>query len=306
MDLSVVVPTLNGRDVLAASLDALAAHAPDAEVIVVNGPSVDGTSGMVRDHDAVDLLLEVSERNLNASRNAGIAAADGDVVAFVGQDSQIREGWVAAVEAALDDGADAVTGPVHRRVEGGVTTESVETASVAGRHVTFFDGGNVAFVRDALDALDGFDEYLQTGAARDAAHRLAGMDREVVWGADAVVLREAKDDIRHRLPEDAEESAWGLKYRSLAYRLVKNYGFGARIAARIVKYAVGDAFSVGGDVLRGDAKLSEWAAAGSAVVPNVWTGSQDGMSARMADRTSRRNPNGVSARMDRTMVRHDC
>ncbi|NIB98682.1 glycosyltransferase [Halobacterium sp. R2-5] len=306
MDLSVVVPTLNGRDVLAASLDALAAHAPDAEVIVVNGPSVDGTSGMVREHDAADVLLEVSERNLNASRNAGIAASNGDVVAFVGQDSQIREGWVGAVEAAFDDGADAVTGPVHHRVEGGVTTESVETDTVGGREVTYFDGGNVAFVRDAVDALDGFDEYLQTGAARDAAHRLAGMDREVVWGADAVVLREAKDDIRHRLPEDAEESAWGLKYRSLAYRLVKNYGFGARIAARVTRHALGDSLSVGADVLRGDEKPSTWAAAGGAVVPNLWTGSQDGMSARMADRTPRRNPNGVSARMDRTMVRHDC
>ena len=108
MDLSVVVPTLNGRDVLGASLDALAAHAPDAEVVVVNGPSVDGTSGMVRDHDAADVLLEVSERNLNASRNAGIAAATGDVVALVGQDSRIRDDWVGAVADALAAGADAV------------------------------------------------------------------------------------------------------------------------------------------------------------------------------------------------------
>lgn len=306
MDLSVVVPTLNGRDVLAASLDALRAHAPDAEVVVVNGPSVDGTTGMVRDHEAADVLLEVSERNLNASRNAGIAAATGDVIAFVGQDSQIRDDWVGAVTDALDAGADAVTGPVHRRVEGGVTTESVEDTTVCGRDVTYFDGGNVAFTREAIEALDGFDEYLQTGAARDAAHRLAGMDRTVEWGADAVVLREAKDDIRHRLPEDADESTWGLKYRSLAYRLVKNYGAGVRIGLLITRHALGDALSVGKDVAQGDAKLTEWAAAGSAIVPNIWTGSQDGVSARMADRTPRRNPNGVSARMDRTMVRHDC
>ncbi|WP_336034797.1 glycosyltransferase family 2 protein [Halobacterium yunchengense] len=306
MDLSVVVPTLNGRDVLAASLDALAAHAPDAEVVVVNGPSVDGTSGMVRDHDAADVLLEVSERNLNASRNAGIAASTGDVVAFVGQDSRVEERWLTAVGDALADGADAVTGPVHRRVEGGMTTESVERARICGREVTYFDGGNVAFARDALEALDGFDEYLQTGAARDAAHRLAGMDRSVAWGADAVVVREERDDIRHRLPEDAEESAWGLKYRSLAYRLVKNYGVSARVVARILRHAGGEALSVGADVVRGDAKPTEWAAAGRAVVPNLWAGSQDGMSARMADRTPRRNPNGVSARMDRTMVRHDC
>ncbi|MFB6072298.1 MAG: glycosyltransferase family 2 protein [Halobacterium sp.] len=305
MDLSVVVPTLNGRDALAASLDALAANAPDAEVVVVNGPSVDGTSGMVRAHGAVDVLLELSERNLNASRNAGIAAASGDAVAFVGQDSRIRDGWTDAVLDALAAGADAVTGPVHRTVEGGVTTESIEEATIRGREVTYFDGGNVAFLRDALDALDGFDEYLQTGAARDAAHRLAGMGRDVVWESDACVLREEKDDVVHRLPEDAEESAWGLKYRALAYRLVKNYGLSARVAVRVVRHALGDALSVGGDVVRGDAKLSEWAAAGWAVVPNIWRGSQDGLSARMADRTERRNPKGVSSRMDRAMARYD-
>ena len=49
MQLSVVVPTLNARDRLAATLDGLASHAPDAEVVVVNGPSADGTTGMVRD-----------------------------------------------------------------------------------------------------------------------------------------------------------------------------------------------------------------------------------------------------------------
>ncbi|ERH11958.1 MAG: hypothetical protein J07HB67_00969, partial [halophilic archaeon J07HB67] len=38
MELSVVVPTLNGRDRLATALDALTAAAPTAEVIVVNGP----------------------------------------------------------------------------------------------------------------------------------------------------------------------------------------------------------------------------------------------------------------------------
>jgi len=305
MDLSVVVPTLNGRDALVEALDALAANAPAAEVVVVNGPSVDGTSGMARDHDAVDVVLELSERNLNASRNAGVASSNGNVVAFVGQDTQIEAEWTATVADAIADGADAVTGPVHRRVEGGMTTEPVEEDTVCGREVTFFDGGNVAITRDALEALDGFDEYLQTGAARDAAHRLAGMDREVTWAADACVLREESDDIQHRLPEDTDESTWGLKYRALAYRLTKNYGVTPRIVARIARHALGEAGSVGADVVRGDAELSEWAAAGAAVVPNLWRGGQDGISARVADRTPRRNPNGVSARMDRVHARHD-
>lgn len=75
MDLSVVVPTLNGRDRLAACLDALAAHAPEAEVIVANGPSADGTTGMVRDRDDVDVLVEISDRTVNVARNAGIEVA---------------------------------------------------------------------------------------------------------------------------------------------------------------------------------------------------------------------------------------
>jgi glycosyltransferase involved in cell wall biosynthesis len=305
MDVSVVVPTLNGRDALADALDALAAHAATAEVVVANGPSVDGTSGMARDHDAVDVLLELSERNLNAARNAGIAASTGDVVAFVGQHSRVRESWLDAVVAALDAGAAAVTGPIHRTVEGGVTTESVETTVIGDREVTYFDGGNVAFTRDALDAIDGFDEYLQTGAARDAAHRLAGMDREVAWAADACVLRQDGEDVHHRLPEDTDESPWGLKYRALAYRLVKNYGLSVGIAWRVFRHAAGDALSVGGDVIRGDAKPSEWGAAGAAVVPNIWKGSQDGLSARVAGRTPRRNPHGVSSRMDRVLSRYD-
>ena len=44
MYLSVVVPTLNGREELARCLDGLAERVPDAEKIVVNGPSADGTT----------------------------------------------------------------------------------------------------------------------------------------------------------------------------------------------------------------------------------------------------------------------
>ncbi|MFC7200537.1 glycosyltransferase family 2 protein [Halospeciosus flavus] len=305
MDISVVVPTLNARDRLATVLDALDANAPSVEVVVVNGPSSDGTSGMVREHDAVDVLLELSERNLNAARNAGFSAASGDVVALVGQDSEVQPGWADAVREAVREGADVVTGPIHREVSGGVTTEAVERADLAGRSVTFFDGGNVAFTRETVEALDGFDEYLQTGAARDAAHRLAAMDREVVWHTDVVVLREERDDVADRIADSADVPAWGLKYRALSYRLVKNYGLRPRILWRGIKHAVGDAFGVACDVARGDEDPSKWFANGSAVVTNVATGVREGLRARRADDPPRRNPNGISSRMDRTVSRYE-
>src|SRR6056297_1667959 len=129
MDLSVVVPTLNGRDRLAASLDSLAEHVPDAEVVVVNGPSADGTTGMVRDREDVAVLVELSDRTLNVARNAGIEAASGDAIAFLGYDLVVESSWRDAVEAGLAE-ADAVTGPVHQALRVGKTTEDPERQTI--------------------------------------------------------------------------------------------------------------------------------------------------------------------------------
>ncbi|WP_435098188.1 glycosyltransferase family 2 protein [Halarchaeum sp. P4] len=305
MQLSVVVPTLNARDRLARALDALGARLPDAEVLVVNGPSSDGTSGLVRDHPAADVLLELPERNLNASRNAGFAAAHGDVVAFVSHGSVIREGWFDALDGAIAGGADVVAGPVHRSVSGGVTTEACEEDDIAGRDVTYFDGGNVAFRREVLEALDGFDEYLETGAARDAAHRLAGMEYEVTWTPAFAVLRTDGDDVADRMADDSDVPAWGLKYRALGYRLAKNYGLRASVAWRAARHALSDAKDAALRVVGGDEALSSWVRNGRAVVTNVVAGVEDGLAARRQDRSPRRNPNGASSRMDRAMSRYE-
>lgn len=302
MHLSVVVPTLNARDRLAASLDALAEHAPDAEIVVVNGPSSDGTSGMVRDHPAPDTLLELSERNLNTARNAGIAATAGEIVAFVSQDSQIESGWADTVAAAVASGADVVTGPVHRRVSGGVTTESPETRSMGARTVQYFDGGNVAFTRTSIEALDGFDQYLHTGAARDAAHRLAGMDVAVEWDAEMAVVRAETDDVRHRIGEDDMPTVLGLKYRSLGYRLGKNYGLSGPSLASALRHPLVEALEEGWNVVRGETKPSQWLASGRSVLANLVMGAQDGLAARLKDRSPTRNPNGVSAQSNRPVA----
>ena len=321
MELSVVVPTLNGRARLAAGLDALATHAPEAEVIVVNGPSADGTTGMVRAREDVDVLIEVSDRTVAVARNAGIEAACGDAVAIVDYDTRITASWYDGIIDGLS-GADVVTGPVragppdqpsvdptsddhdssgddtsHRLVE------SPEQRDIVGRPVTYFPSENVAFRREALEALDGFDEYLRVGAARDAAHRLAGMDRDVHWMDDVAVWAAppnptAADGGRTRRD-------WGWKYRALAYRLVKNYGIRPTVVSRTVRHAIADAVSVATDVVRGDATPSGWASNGRDVLAGVFAGGADGLVSRLRDRSPARNPYGVSDRADRAVTRYD-
>ncbi|ELZ72509.1 glycosyltransferase family 2 protein [Haloferax volcanii] len=298
MDLSVVLPTLNGRDRLATSLDALAEHAPDAEVVVVNGPSADGTTGMVRERDDVDVLVEISDRNLNVARNAGLEVAGGDVVALLRYDLSVESSWLSALEAGIDD-ADVVTGPMHQTLRNGMTTESLERNAIGGRTVTYFNGGNVAFRRGAIDALDGFDEYLQTGGARDAAHRLAGFDRSVAWAPEMCVRREFEAD------GGVSERDWGWKYRSLTYRLVKNYGIRPGTVKRTVTHAVSDGVDAALGVLRGDVTPSGWVGTGRDVVGGIATGVSDGLVARARDRTRTRNPHGRSKRADRAVARYD-
>jgi len=298
MKLSVVVPTLNGRERLAVCLDALAVHAPDAEVVVANGPSVDGTTGMVRERDDVDVLVEVADRKLNVARNAGIAEATGDAIAVIGQDTIVEASWADAVREALTDAA-VVTGPVHRAVRAGMTTESEERRTIRGREVTYFDGGNVAFTRETLEAMDGFDEYLATGGARDCAHRLAAAGYEVTWSPAACVTREDEDD------DCGDDRDWGWKYRALAYRLVKNYGPRPGVFGRTGRDAVADAIESAADVVRGDGAPSTWFGNGKRVLVNVAVGSKDGLVARFRDRTETRNPYGFSSRADRAVERYD-
>ncbi|KKF39712.1 glycosyl transferase family 2 [Halorubrum saccharovorum] len=325
MDLSVVVPTLNGRDRLAACLDALAAHAPEAEVIVANGPSADGTTGMVRDREDVDVLVEISDRTVNVARNAGIEVATGEAVALVDYDNRIGAGWLDAVRAGLDD-ADAVTGPVtpiepkeerdgeafideertesdEKRRDGDDEEDGPERRAIAGTEVTYFEGGNVAFRRETLRDLDGFDEYLHTGGARDAAHRLAQMGRTVAWREGMAVAKELPSPTAADGGRSARE--WGWKYRALAYRLLKNYGVRPSVVARAGTHAATDAFGAAGDVLHGESTPSRWVSTGRDVILGLAGGSSDGLVARSRDRSPARNPNGISERADRAVAKYD-
>jgi glycosyltransferase involved in cell wall biosynthesis len=305
MDVSVVIPTLNGRDQLAASIDAITEYAPGVEVVVVNGPSADGTSGMVRNRDDVDVLVEIDERNVNVGRNAGIERATGDVIALVEYDLTIEEGWLEALKKGLaavpSDGGKrgAVTGPTHRRLRAGMTTEKPEARQIKDRDVHYFGGGNVAFRREALTAIDGFDENLQTGGARDAAHRLAGLDYGVAWESSMNVARELEAD------GGQMERNWRLRYRSLCYRLVKNYGLRLSIAYRIIRHAGADAVEALRDVAGGQGRPTAWLGNGREVVRGAFSGIAQGLIARFNDRSTRRNPNGWSARTDRAVTIHE-
>lgn len=297
--LSVVVPTLNDREQLLPCLDSIRERTPSStEVIVVNGPSSDGTTGAVRDRDDVDVLVEISERNPSVSRNAGITVASGDVVAFVGNEYTIAESWYDAIETAIASGADVVTGPIVGGADSS-RDDSKRATTVAGRTVSRFDGDNVAFDRTVLEALDGFDEYLVVGGDRDCAHRIGALGFDVIWSGEMAARNEFGTD------GGRPDAQWGEIYRSLGYRLAKNYGLRPTVFARTIGSAVRDGYRSTRAVAIGEATPTGWFGNGVDVLSSTLGGLTDGVRARLDDRSRRRNPNGISTRHDRAVRLYD-
>lgn len=87
---SIVVPVYNEEEAIAADLEgikqAMAASRWDYEIIVVNDASTDRTAEIVRGIDGVTLLEHEHNRGGGFSRNTGIKAASGDVVAVTDGD----------------------------------------------------------------------------------------------------------------------------------------------------------------------------------------------------------------------------
>ena len=99
-EVSVVIPTFNRLEVLAEVLHALEFQqgAPPFEVVVVDDGSSDGTSAWLRSRTFNLPLRVLSQENRGpaAARNTGVAVAQGQWVAFLGDDTVPSPGWLAA------------------------------------------------------------------------------------------------------------------------------------------------------------------------------------------------------------------
>ena len=84
---SVVVPTVNRREVLPRALESILGQTfSDLELIVVDDGSTDYTAELVeRDYPDVHFLRQ-EDRGVRAARNAGIAAAQGEWIDFLDSD----------------------------------------------------------------------------------------------------------------------------------------------------------------------------------------------------------------------------
>lgn len=208
---SIIVNTCDRAAFLQDALLGIAAlrHAP-LEVVVVNGPSTDGTDALLDAWQDRIKRRDCAERNLSVSRNIGIAAAAGDIVAFLDDDAVPHPDWLAHIVPHYRDPDVAAVGGFTVDNTGMCFQARKTLCDRFGRahHVSdFFDerplsrpgtplypsllGTNSSFRRSALTAIGGFDHaFAYLLDETDVCLRLVDAGHRVVYEPTALVFHQ--------------------------------------------------------------------------------------------------------------------
>ncbi len=177
---SIVICTDGRAAALATTLQSLRhLDAPPFEVVVVRGPTEDGIEDVLASWRGQVKVARNPERNLSIARNLGIAAAAGDVVAFLDDDAIPEPEWLGELAAAYGDPAvggaggfvlnpDGITYQYRYGVVDRLGRADLSWSRAAPELCFPFTasfphplGANSSFRRAALIELGGFDEEFE-------------------------------------------------------------------------------------------------------------------------------------------------
>jgi GT2 family glycosyltransferase len=202
---SVVVCAYDAADTLAdclTSVDALTY--PDVEVIVVDDGSRDATGDIARGYSGVR-VIEVPNGGLSAARNAGLATATGEIIAYTDADVRVDPDWLTyLVQPLLTSDVAGVGGPNVVPADDPWVSQCVARAPGGPIHVMLDDriaehvpGCNMAFRRDALLVADGFNPvYVRAGDDVDICWRLQAKKLDIGFAPSALVWHHHRASVR--------------------------------------------------------------------------------------------------------------
>ncbi|GAA4674598.1 glycosyltransferase family A protein [Frondihabitans cladoniiphilus] len=170
MDVSVIIPCLNGAATLDRQLAALRAQTTDAtfEVVVSDNGSTDGSADLARKWADGTFIVRVvdasSVKGINHSRNVGIAGSESELLLFCDVDDRVHPGWIQGFWLAYKAGARLVGGSVSRVFADGSPALALETG--LNNDLLFLPwatGANCGVAREVVAECGPFDESFRGG-----------------------------------------------------------------------------------------------------------------------------------------------
>ncbi|HVB38743.1 MAG TPA: glycosyltransferase, partial [Vicinamibacterales bacterium] len=195
---SVVVCAYNAADTLEDCLTSIERLTyPDFEVVVINDGSRDRTGAIAHAHVGPRLrVIDIANGGLSAARNVGLAAAQGEVVAYTDADVRVDPDWLTyLVQPFLTSDVVGSGGPNVVPTDDPWVAQCVARGPGGPTHVLLDDriaehvpGCNMAFRREALLAIGGFNPiYLRAGDDVDVCWRLQARGWKIGFAASALV-----------------------------------------------------------------------------------------------------------------------
>jgi O-antigen biosynthesis protein len=208
---SVVVASFNGARTLPVCLDSLhRLNYPDYEVILVDDGSTDGTAGIAASFPKTRCLHHETNQGLSVARNTGIAASDGEIIAFTDADCRADEDWLYyLVSDLLEHGFAGMGGPNLLPPEDSWVAAAVMVSPGGPSHVMITDrvaehipGCNMAFYKSALAEAGCFDPiYTKAGDDVDICWRLQQLGCQIGFSPSAFVWHYRRATIRDYLKQ---------------------------------------------------------------------------------------------------------
>lgn len=266
MDAAICVVNFNTRELLLECLASIERHAGEAELVVVDNASTDGSVDAVRArYPRATLIAQKQNVGFGAACNRGIGATTAEAVVLLNADTRLTGSALAPMLQTLAASEEvAVVGPRLVRPDGSLqrTCRAFPTLRTAlfdytglsrafrrsklfgryemgwwdhadGRDVDWVSGACLLIRRAALDQVGLFDEdYFMYAEELDLCFRLRQEGYRVVYEPRAEVVHHEGASTGQQWPEMVMAS-----HRSTFRFFRKHYGRAAELALRVIVFA---------------------------------------------------------------------
>jgi GT2 family glycosyltransferase len=219
-------------------------------VVIVDASPDEATRRVVGDFEGVTYLtFSGGAGHMTTSRNIGLLHVEGEVIAFLDDDTVVHKGWLVGLQNAFGDpSVSAVAGRTcnARPGEDAEGVDAIGRLLPDGRLTGFFAadprrvvgvdhgiGANMAFRRTVLAELGGFrDDFGGVGGVRedtDVFLRIGRLGRKIVFSPEAAVDHLGAPHVRGKR-FDLRYEFWSRRNHGLL--LARNFGLGSRIFRR--------------------------------------------------------------------------